>query len=177
MYYRVAVQSDPSANFQWKSTVLSELSALLQFLRLYRAIPPDRMRVFSSSSREELHERLVWENQGRASASVTAAQLLHERMRCPPAAMSSTSAPEGGTERKRGTVAVISQQIAHECGGRGSALERRGMRALEKRRAELESRPGGDHDLPYRFVLPSSTPQVLARVKLLARVQQADLQP
>ncbi len=124
-----------------------------------------------------MHEQRVRENQGLASPSVAAAQLLQERMRYPPATMPSTSAREGGTERKRGTVAVISQQVAHECGWRGSALERRGISALEKRRQELESELGGDHDLHYRFALPSSTPQVLAWVKLLVRVQQADHQP
>ena len=46
---------------------------------------------------------------------------------------------------------------------------------LEKRREELERGAGGDHDLPYRFILPTSLPQVLAWVKLLARVQQGDL--
>ena len=51
------------------------------------------------------------------------------------------------------------------------------MRALEKRRQELESGFDGEYDLPYRFALSSSTPQVLAWVKLLVRVQQADLQP
>ena len=85
MYYRVAVHADSSANFQWKSTVLSELSALIQFLQLYRAFSPDRLRVFSSSSREEMHEQLVRENQGLASPSVAAAQFLQERMRCSPA--------------------------------------------------------------------------------------------
>jgi len=43
---------------------------------------------------------------------------------------------------------------------------------LDKRREEIERGAGGDHDLPYRFTLPTSMPQVLAWVKLLARVQQ-----
>ena len=47
---------------------------------------------------------------------------------------------------------------------------------LEKRREELERGEGGDHDLPYRFMLPTSLPQVLAWVKLLARVPQGHLQ-
>ncbi|HKF38973.1 MAG TPA: hypothetical protein VKB35_18900, partial [Ktedonobacteraceae bacterium] len=36
---------------------------------------------------------------------------------------------------------------------------------------------GGDHDLPYQFTLPTAMPQVLAWVKLLARVRQGDFQP
>ncbi len=51
------------------------------------------------------------------------------------------------------------------------------MSPLEKRREECERGAGGDHDLPYRFTLPTSMPQVLAWVKLLARVQQGDFQP
>ena len=47
MYYRVAlyqraIQVHPPPAWQWKSTVLSSLSALLQFLRLCRALPQDR---------------------------------------------------------------------------------------------------------------------------------------
>ncbi len=46
MYYRVAlyqsaIQVHPPSGWQWKSTVLSSLSALLQFLRLCRALPQD----------------------------------------------------------------------------------------------------------------------------------------
>ena len=75
MYYRVAIQVGPSLTWQWKSTALSELSALFQFLRLYAALPHDRLRLFSSTSREEMNEQLVRENQGLRSTSVTAAQL------------------------------------------------------------------------------------------------------
>jgi hypothetical protein len=51
------------------------------------------------------------------------------------------------------------------------------MSPLEKRREEIERGAGGDHDLPYRFTLPTSIPQVLGWVKLLVRVQQGDFQP
>src|SRR5258708_33809356 len=83
MYYRVAIQVDAGPTWQWKSTVLSSLETLFQFLRLFRALPPDRLRVFSSS-REGLAELLEQENKGQASASVTAAQFLQERMILPP---------------------------------------------------------------------------------------------
>jgi hypothetical protein len=48
------------------------------------------------------------------------------------------------------------------------------MSPLDKRREDLERGAGGDHDLPHRFTLPTSMPQVLAWVKMLARVQQGD---
>jgi hypothetical protein len=51
------------------------------------------------------------------------------------------------------------------------------MSALERRREELESGPGGDHDLPYSFSLPLSLLQVLAWTTLLVRVQQGELRP
>jgi hypothetical protein len=40
----------------------------------------------------------------------------------------------------------------------------------------LELRTPGDHDLPYRFTLPTAMPQALAWVKLLVRVHHGDLQ-
>jgi hypothetical protein len=50
------------------------------------------------------------------------------------------------------------------------------MSALESRRLELELGPGGDHDVPSSFVLPPSMRQVLAWMRLLARIQRRELQ-
>jgi hypothetical protein len=47
MYYRIAIQVDRVPHWQWMSTALSSLDALFQLLRLYRAVPQDRLRVFS----------------------------------------------------------------------------------------------------------------------------------
>ena len=80
MYYRVAIQADASPTWQWKSTTLSSLDPLFQFLRRFHDLPQDHLRVFSSSSREEMCEQLVRENNGLGSDSVTAAQFLQERM-------------------------------------------------------------------------------------------------
>lgn len=160
MYYRVAIQVDAAPTWQWKSTVLSSLSALFQFLRLLRALPHDQLRVFSSSQ-QGLEERLEQENKGLASTSVTAAQFLRER----------------GASLKRVPIAGISQQPLNGPGRGGSTLESRSMSALEKRREELERGPGADHDLPYEFSLPLSLPQVLAWMRLLAKVHCGALQP
>jgi hypothetical protein len=177
MYYRVATRVDAAPTWQWKSTVLSSLDTVFQFLRLIRALPPDQLRVFSSSSREDLAEQLEQENQGLVSHSVTAVQFLCERMIRPPTVVRSTSEREGGTSLERGSIVVISQPAVNERGGSGSILESRGMSALERRREELESGPGGDHDLPYSFSLLLSLPQVLAWMTLLARVQRGELHP
>jgi hypothetical protein len=48
MYYRVAIQVD-ERDWRWVSTVLSSLDTIFRFLRLYRAFPQDRLRVFSCS--------------------------------------------------------------------------------------------------------------------------------
>ena len=80
MYYRVAIQLDTSTHWQWRSTALSSLDALFRFLRLYHALPPERLRIFSFTSCEEMDEQLACENSGLGSNSVTAAQFLRERL-------------------------------------------------------------------------------------------------
>lgn len=177
MYYRVAIQVDATQTWQWKSTVLSSLDTLFQFLRLFRAHSQDQLRVFTFSSREGLAEQLEQENNRLGSHSVTAAQYLHERMILPSAAVQSTSAREGEMPVKRGFITVMSQQAVNESGVGGSALENRSMSTLEWRREELESGPGGDHDLTYSFNLPYSVPQVLAWTAFLVKVRRGELQP
>jgi hypothetical protein len=72
MYYRVAIQGDAQPPRKWQSTALSSLNILLQWLQFYRAFPHERLRIFSSPSREELNEQLARENQGLESTSVPA---------------------------------------------------------------------------------------------------------
>lgn len=177
MYYRIAAQVDGAPAWQWKSTVLSELSTLFQFLRLLRALPQDQLRVFSSLSKEGLVEQLEQENKRLASTSVTAAQFLQQRMINTSAVVRRASVREGGPSLERGSIAVISQQPVNERGEGGSTLESRSMSVLERRREELETGHGGDHDLPYSFSLPPSLPQVLAWMTLLVRMQQGELRP
>lgn len=175
MYYRVAIQVDAVPTWRWKSTVLSSLDTLFRFLRLYRALPQQSLLVCSSSSREGLQEQLMQENQGCGSAAVTAAHFLSERMIFPPTQVWRISEREGGTSLGMVSMAVLSQEPCNERGRGGSAVESRS--ALERRREELELGPGGDHDAPYRLVLPPSMPQGLAWMKLLRRVQHGELHP
>ena len=177
MYYRVATQGGQSPTWQWKSTVLSSLDTLFQFLRLLRALPQDHLRVFSSSTWEGLAGQLEQENKGLASNSVTASQFLRERMIRLPSEVRRTAGREGGTSLEMVPMAVISQQPLNECARGGSALQSKSTSALERRREELESRLGGDCDLPYTFNLPHSLPQVFAWITLLARVYRGELQP
>lgn len=176
MYYRVAIRGDSSPTWQWTSTALSSLDALFQFLRLYRALGHARLRVFSSSSREEMNEQLVRENQGLASTSVTAAQFLHERM-IGSAESAWRTSTRGTRENERTTsIAVVTELSPNKGSGGVNALDGTGMSPLEQRREELEHGVGGDHDIPYRFTLPASMPQVLTWMKLLVRVQDGTLQ-
>jgi len=80
MYYRVAIQTNSSSTWQWKSTTISSLNALFQFLRRYQKLPQDHLRIFSSACSEDIDEQLARENNGLGSRSVTAAQFMQERM-------------------------------------------------------------------------------------------------
>jgi len=186
MYYRVAwyqsaIQVHPLPTWQWKSTVLSSLQTLLQFLRLYSALPQDRLRVFSSSSCEDLDEQLMQENKGLGSHSVTAAQFLQELMIRPPEVTRGTPERDEGADRRwqpslMGAIAARSHPSVKENGKEGNGLGATGMSALESRRLELERGPGGDHAVAYRFALPVCLPQVLAWMRLLAKVHRGELQ-
>ena len=148
MYYRVAIQVDSAPTWQWKSTVLSSLSTVYRFLRLYRALPPHRLLVCSSSSLEGLQEQLEQENQGRASQAVTAEHFLQERRIQLPAEVQRPAEWQEGISLGRVTMAMLSQEPVRVGGGGETVLLSRGMSAFERRREELESGSGGDHDLP-----------------------------
>ena len=181
MYYRVAwyqsaIQAHPSPAWQWKSTVLSELDALVQFLWLQRALPPDRLRVFSSSSSEDLDEQLTRENTGLGSPSVTAAHFLRERMIRPSEMTGSTSVDGAGEHQERPSIALSTTTGWNESSRAAHSVAEREMSRLASRRLALELGSGGDHDVAYRFALPACLPQVLAWLGLLARRERGELQ-
>ena len=167
MYYRVAIQVDSSPTWKWKSPALSSLNILLQWFQYYRAVPHGRLRIFSSTSQEDLNEQLMQENQGLVSTSVPATQFLQERRIAPQRVVREASA--GGTRANEptATIATLTEPFPYE----------NSTSPLEKRREELERGAGGDHDFPYSFALSPSMPQVLAWMRLLAKVQRGELQP
>jgi hypothetical protein len=167
MYYRVAIQVDAQPAWQWKSTPLSSLNILIQWLQYYRVLPHDRLRIFSSRSKEELNEQFMRENQGLGSPSVPATQFLQERRLAP---------QRVGYEASIG-VTRANERMALVAAPSELSLAESSASPLDRRRDELERGAGGDHDPPYQFTLPISTPQVLAWLKLQVRVQQGDLQP
>lgn len=73
--------------------------------------------------------------------------------------------------------ALVTELSPSESSREAQILYEKGVSSMEKRRGELERGTGGDHDLPYRFTLPTSAPQVLAWVKLLMKVQNGELRP
>lgn len=174
MYYRVAIHGNALSTWQWKSTVLSSLETVVQFLRRYGAGRLDMLRVFSSSERVGLQEQLVEENQGLSSPSITAAHFLHRRLIHFPEMTQAMPARAGGANLQVGVATHPSVQI---CSMEGSGLVKGGKTALECRRLELELGPGGDHDVSYHFILPAELLQVLAWVRLLARKERGELQP
>jgi hypothetical protein len=170
MYYRVATQVDAGPTWQWKSTVLSSLESLFQFLRLFRGLPLDQLRVFSSTS-EDLAEQLEQENKGYGSPSVPAAHFLQARLIHFPQVSRGTPEREAGAGQQIAAIAVTTQPSVNQGSRQVNDLVGRGMSSLERRRLELELGPGGDHDVLYRFSLPHSVPQALAWITLMARVQ------
>src|SRR5260370_38172903 len=143
MYYRVAIQVDAQPPWKWQSTALSSLNSVLQWLQVYRAFPQERLRIFSSPTKEALHEQLVRENQGLLSTSVPATQFLQARGITPRGAVREAGA-SGSQAHERTT------SIPAETGG---TPDESGLSLLDKRREELERRAGRDHDLPVQFMV------------------------
>ena len=173
IYYRVAWKTNQLPVWQWKSTKLTSLEALFGFLRMYSPIVQDRLRVFSSSSLEGLNEMLMRENKGWESTSVTAEEFLRERR------IQIQERTQRASEEypERGAIAVTTRPLVDESSSVKQSLDKWNGSVLERRRAEIESGVGGDHDLPYMFSLPLSMPQTLAWTSLLVKVQRGELEP
>ena len=167
MYYRVAIQVDASPTWRWKSTALRSLNVLMHWLRYYRVLPCDRLRIFSSCSPEDLNEQLLRENQGLLSSSVPTMQFLKEWRIAPQVMMGKTAA----------ALTRASERTTSVAAGTSPSQNESSRSPLDKRRENLECGAGGDHDLPYRCTLPTSLPQVLVWVKLLVKVQNGEFQP
>jgi hypothetical protein len=180
IYYRIAWKNHQSSVWRWKSTKLTSLQTVFHFLRLHSAIPQDHLRVFSSSSCEGLEELLEEENKGRQQISVTAEHFLRKRG-IHAGKMTERASAQGGSgirENQEKTVItatlppLLNQNTAQE-----ASVEEKRISVLDRRRLEIEMGAGGDHDLPYTFALPLSLPQTLAWIRLMAKVQCAELDP
>jgi hypothetical protein len=180
IYYRIAWKNYHSSLWQWKSTKLTSLEGVLHFLRVHRAIPQDRLRVFSSSSCEVLKELLEEENQGRQQISVTAEQFLRERGFHAGQMTRATSEQRGSGARENQEKKAITATLPpflNQSSAQDASVDEKRINALDRRRLEREMGAGSDHDLPYTFALPRSLPQTLAWIRLMAKVQRGELEP
>jgi len=75
IYYRVAIQGSQSATWRWKSGPLTSLHPVLDLLRMYRALPKERIRVFLCTLPEHMDEMLNLANQGLLCTVVSVEQL------------------------------------------------------------------------------------------------------
>lgn len=203
-YYRLALQDRQTGRWSWKTTALTSLDAVFELLRCYSALlPQDRIRVFTASAKEELHEQLGRENNDLASGSVTANQFLQERHllvpeRAPGASQQSDSAQEvqqgaavtawakalweqhalmrTAQAQQSGATNVASSLLRESIATIGTAGSL-GLSVLDQKRLEIELGPAGDHDAPYSFAWPAYMPQVLAWMRLQAKFQRGELEP
>ena len=75
LYYRVALRSSQSATWRWKSSPLTSLDGVLGVLKLYNCMPREHIRVFLSTSPEQMETMLKRENQGLLSTAIPVDQL------------------------------------------------------------------------------------------------------
>lgn len=172
-YYRLALQDRQTAQWAWRTTALTSLQAVFHLLRIYSGLPQDRVRIFTTTSKEDLSEMLKRENNNLVSGSVTAAQFAYERNIHVREQVQSVAEHEAVEQASRQTTVATclpsrEHTIVPVAGGSSMSL-------LDKKRLELESGAGGDHDSPYTFTLPTSMPQALAWTKQLVKVQRGEL--
>jgi hypothetical protein len=75
IYYRVALRSGQTTTWRWKSSLLTSLHSVMGLLNMYRGVPREHIRVFLSSSVEQMDDMLSRANQGLLSTAVTVDQL------------------------------------------------------------------------------------------------------
>lgn len=144
---------------------MSSLETLFAFLRLYQALPADRLQVFTAATREDLNVQLIQANR----------ELDVHLVRSITAKLSQEGTETSGC-RDAGTAGIERGQGGLGPGNGMMYSYSAGLSSLEKNRFELEMGEGGDHDVPYLFTLPLSTPQALSWIELRIRVQNGELE-
>lgn len=192
IYFRVALRTDQSSLWRWKSSRLSTPGTLFDFLKLYDRLPKDRLRVFFATSIEFMNAMLVRENKGLLSNSLTVEEFLKSGKRIDGQQIIELES-ELGLEVSKELIArsVITRKLGDDSSSlqstasfeyanstgietRGNSQERN-LSGLMQEATEWSI--GGDYDTPYTFALPVSTKQALAWARLLAKVQRGELEP
>jgi hypothetical protein len=106
----------------------------------------------------------VQENKGLNSQSVTATQFLQER---------NLAVRERAQAAHQGATVATSSFLLEDMTTTGTP-ESNCLSVLDKKRQELVLGQGGNHDVSYSFALPTSVPQVLAWMRLLARIHRGE---
>ena len=75
IYFQMALRGSQSATWRWKSSPFTSLDGVLRRLHLYRCVPRDRIRVFLSTSPEQMEAMLRRENHALLSTAITVDQL------------------------------------------------------------------------------------------------------
>jgi hypothetical protein len=75
IYYRVALRGSQSSAWRWKSSPFTSLDGVMGWLHVYRCMPREHIRVFLSSSPEQMDAMLSRDNQGLLSTAITVDQL------------------------------------------------------------------------------------------------------
>jgi hypothetical protein len=75
IYYRVALWGSQSPTWRWKSSPLTSLDDVLGLLKLYRCVPREHIRLFLSTSPDQMDAMLSRANQGLLSTAITIDQL------------------------------------------------------------------------------------------------------
>ena len=174
IYYRVALRTNETAEWRWKSTVVTSLGAILGLIKLYSAVPKDRIRVFFSSSVEMINIMLARENEGLASNSVTAEQFLSGKSISAADVARFESESSAHENKVPVSTPVLAASVVNE---KRVSMNGAGINVLDIRRLEVEPGIPGDHDMPYKFSLPISMLQTLAWLKLMVRVQSGEMEP
>lgn len=76
IYYRVALKTQQSSEWKWRSTVITSLSNLLMFLHTNHTLIRERALVFCSLSADNMDELLRRENAGKVSSAMPASHFI-----------------------------------------------------------------------------------------------------
>lgn len=184
--YRVAWKRNDISLWQWKSTKLGTIHAVLGFLRMYHTIPVERLHVFSAFTLEDLDEQLMEENTREALLIAELVQqeqqteenrVLTGALGTPEKAETIQEAFEVGQSRQGQEVLVPSSNASCNENALYAPSSKGGMSWMGQKRLEYEWGPGGDHDAPYSYTPPESFPLRLAWTRLLGKVQRGELEP
>jgi hypothetical protein len=192
IYFRVALQTDQSSQWRWKSSILNTPGILFDFLNMYDRVPKNRLRVFFATSREFMNEMLARENSGLLSNSITVEEFLNSGKRID---INQIKQLEFELSLQESMELIARSVITRKLGDERSSLQtassgepaipvmseargnNRESNLMRQTREELEWSRGGDYDTPYSFALPVLMPQTLAWARLLSMVQRGELVP